>query len=92
MVSDADTSATARLSVPNEGKVKPVIAPAARIPVEINGQEFVAKAFNLSSDGGRLVTCCKPSVGSLIRIGRTTASVVDHFSGGIVIRFVDIEE
>jgi hypothetical protein len=92
VVSDADTSATALLSVANEGKVKPVIAAAASIPVATNGQEFVARAVNLSSEGGRLLTSCKPSVGSLIRIGRMTASVVDHFRGGIVIRFVDIEE
>jgi hypothetical protein len=92
VVLDVDTSATALPSVTDEGKMKPVIAEAAPIPVEINGQEFVARAFNLSSEGGRLVTCCKPSVGSLIRIGRMTASVVDHFRGVIVIKFVDIEE
>src|SRR4029450_9925962 len=61
-------------------------------PFETNGQEHIARLLHLSRRGGRLATKHKPSVGSLIRICRITAQVVDHFQDGVAIKFVDIHE
>jgi hypothetical protein len=72
--------------------IKPVTAPPAETPFEINGEERAARLLDLSRRGGRLATNHKPSVGSLIRIGRITARVVDHFEDGVAIEFVDIED
>ena len=69
-----------------------VASPPTETPFEIDGQEHAARLFNLSLGGGKLATDHKPSVGSLIRIGRITARVADHFQDGIAIEFVDIED
>ena len=66
--------------------------PLAETPFEIDGREHAARLFNLSLGGGKLATRHKPSIGSLIRIGRITARVVDHFQDGVAIDFVDIED
>jgi hypothetical protein len=66
--------------------------PLAQTPFEIDGQEHPASLFNLSLGGGRLVTDHKPSVGSLIRIGRITARVVDHLQDGVAVEFLDVDD
>jgi len=66
--------------------------PQAETPFEIDGQEYAARLISLSLGGGRLATDHKPPVGSLIRIGRVSARVVDHFQDGIEVEFVDIED
>lgn len=69
----------------------PKLAMPAETPFEINGREHAAKLLGFSRQGGWLATNHKPSVGSLIRIGRVSARVVDHFQDGVAIQFLDIE-
>ena len=77
---------------PSGSKANVAIAAPAEMAFEIDGEEYVARLFNLSLEGGRLATSYKPPVGSLIRIGRITARVVRHFQDGVAVELVDIEE
>ncbi|HKU93794.1 MAG TPA: hypothetical protein VJR58_00880 [Vineibacter sp.] len=63
----------------------------AETPFEINGQEHNAQLLGFSQQGGWLATSHKPSVGSLIRIGRIAARVVDHFQDGVAIEVLGID-
>ncbi len=76
----------------NKSKPTPVTGPLAETPFEIDGQEHAAELLSLSLGGGRLATDHEPPIGSLIRIGRIIARVVDHLPDGIAIEFVDIED
>jgi hypothetical protein len=79
-------------STSRRSKLRPVAGTVSEIPFQIDGQEHAARLFKLSWHGAKLATDHKPPVGSLIRIGRVSARVVDHFQNGVAIEFVDIED
>lgn len=91
MIKSGETGQFAGRRPPASGGSNPKLAMPVETPFEINGREHAARLLGFSQEGGWLATTHRPSVGSLVRIGRVSARVVDHFQDGVAIQFLDIE-